>query len=511
MLASASRLRGALWSWTREQAGIARQPATADRNSGRTVVRTTLAVSLTSVGYAAFGTIVWSAYDQFGHQSPRDVTPLVVAGAAPVKLAPARLTVRGSEADRPLVVEAFEPSVDDELPPQLATALLEDSADDPREPASLSTPARARSVARAASAVRPAVAPEDAGPEQAFTRAEARLEARSDPSAGPIRHGPVASPEVLSAVRPSEGIDTPRPVAGMSVESTSPGPSAVPAKPEATTPLPPLPWLKPADFAAPWASADRAFSSQGDGRTNAAAAGSVAGSRTPPQPAFKPLEAARILASGEPLRMATAAAEPASGLRSFWSSLMALFAPAPRRLLISGNGGGREANAGRGLADGPSRAGGDPAGRSLGNGSGSGTDDPSPGGGNTAGNTTNGGGTGGNTGSADNNANQGSDQGRGGRGGDDDDDDDGGRGGGDDDDDDGDRGSGGGDDDDGDGGSGRGGGDDDGGGRGRGGGDDDGGSGGGKGGGGKGGGGKGGGGKGGGGKGGGKGGGGDDD
>jgi len=481
-------------------------------------VRTTLAVSLTSVGYAAFGTIVWSAYDQFGHQSPRDVTPLVVAGAAPVKLAPARLTVRGSEADRPLVVEAFEPSVDDELPPQLATALLEDSADDPREPASLSTPARARSVARAASAVRPAVAPEDAGPEQAFARAEARLEARSHPSAGPLRHGLVASPEVLSAVRPSEGIDTPRPVASMSVESTSPRPSAVPAKPEATTPLPPLPWLKPADFAAAWASADRAFSSQGDGRTNAAAAGSVAGSRTPPQPAFKPLEAARILASGEPLRMTTAAAEPESGLRSFWSSLMALFTAAPRRLLIAGNGGGREADAGRGLADVPGRAGGDRAGRSPGNGSGSGTDGASTGGGNTAGDNTNGGITGRNTGSADNSANRGSDQGRGGRGADDDDDDDDdgdgdggrGRGGGDDDDDGGGRGRGGGDDDDDggrgggdddDGGRGRGGGDDDGGGRGRGGGDDDGGSGGGKGGGGKGGGGKGGG----------KGGGGDDD
>jgi hypothetical protein len=514
MLGSASRLRGALWSWTREQAGIARQAATADRTSGRTIVRTILAVSLTSVVYAAFGTIVWSAYDQFGHQSPRDVTPRVVAGAAPVKLAPARLTVRDSEGDRPLVVEAFEPSVDDELPPQLATALLEDRDDDPREAPSLSTPARARSVARAASAVRPAVAPEDAGPEQAFARAEARLEARSDPSAGPFRHEPVASPEVLSAVRPSEGIDTPRPVASMSVESTSPRPSAVPAKPEATTPLPPLPWLKPADFAAAWASADRAFSSQGDGRTNAAAAGSGAGSRTPPQPAFKPLEAARILASGEPLRMATAAAEPESGLRSFWSNLMALFAPAPRRLLIAGNGGGREADFGRGVAERPGRAGGDPAARSPGNGSGggSGTDGASTSGGNSAGDTTNGGSTGRNTGSADNSANRGSDQGRGGRDGDDDDDDDDdgdggrGRGGGDDDDDggrgggdddDGGRGRGGGDDD---GGRGRGGGDDDGGGRGRGGGDDDGGSGG-----------NGGGGKGGGGKGGGKGGGGDDD
>ena len=486
MLASASRLPGALWSWTREQAGIARQPATADRNSGRTIVRTTLAASLTSVVYATFGTIVWSAYDQFGHQSPRNVTPRVVAGAAPVKLAPARPTVRGSETDRPLVVEAFAPWVDDELSPQLATALLEDGADDAREPASLSTPARARSIARAASAVRPAVAPEDAGPEPAIARAEARLEARSHPGAGPFRHEPAASPEVLSALRPSEGLDTPRPVPG--VESTSPRPSAVPAKPEATTPLPPLPWLKPTDFAAAWASADRAFSSQGDGRTNAAAAGSGAESRPPPQPAFKPLEAGRILASGEPLRMATAAAEPASGLRSFWSSLMALFAPAPRRLLIAGNGGGREANAGRGLADGPSRAGADPAGPSPGNGSGRGTDGASPGGGNTTGDTTNRGSTGGNTGSADNNANQGSDQGRGGRGGDDDDDDDGGRGGG----------------------------DDDGGGRGRGGGDDDGGSGGGKGGGDKGGGDKGGGGKGGGdkgggGKGGSKGGGGDDD
>jgi hypothetical protein len=439
MLGSASRLRGALWPWTGEQAGIARQTATADRNSERTIVRTTLAAALTTVVYAAFGTIVWSAYDQFGRPSLRDVTPLVKTRAAFVKLAPSRLSVRGSEADRPPVVATLEPwAIGGELPPQPTTAQAQDRGAGPPGPAALPAPARARSIARAAPVDGPAAPPEATALEQAFAQAEA---ARSDPSAGQFRQGSVAPSGTSSAAGAGAAPAAPLPAAGIGLASTPSAPPRVAAQPEATAPLPPLPSLKPSDVMIAWTSTDPALSSRGGGRTTAAAAGSGAGARTPPPPAFKPLESERILASGEQLR--TAAAGSPSGLRSFWSGLIALFTAAPRRLVIADNGGSREAGferSGAGaVADEPSRAGGDPAGRS-GPGGGSGADGDKPGGGNPAGKGTNGGsvssGAGEPAGSAASSRDRGGDRGRGGRGGrgDRDDDDHGGRGRGGDDD-----------------------------------------------------------------------------
>jgi hypothetical protein len=417
MLGSASRLRDALWLWTREPAEIVRQAATADSNSKRKFARTTLAVSLTSVVYTAFGAVVWSAYDRFGQWSLRDATPLVVA-AAPAKLAAPRRTLRGSGADRPPIAETLGPAAAGEgLPAQSPATPFGESVDDPAEPASLS--ARAHSVARA-------------GPGRA---------ARPDPSAGPLRDGPVAAAAASSAAGVSAGSVALRLAAGMGRATTAPTPSGVPAKPQAKPPLPPAPSFKPANVLTARVAADRALSSGAAARTTAAAAGPEAGVRMAPRPAFKP-RGERFLASGERARMAAAAARPRSGLRSFWSSFVALFTPSSRPWLVADNGGGREADAGVG----------DTAGTAT---DGAGT----------------GGGTGGNPGSDASGNHRGSDPDRGGR--DDGDRDDGGRGRGGGDDDDGGRGGG----DDASGGRGRGGGggDDDGGGRGRGGDDDDGG------------------------------------
>jgi len=383
MLGSASRLRDALWSWTKEHAGIARQPATPDRNSGRTVVRTTLVAALTSSVYVAFGTVVWSAYGQFGLQSLRDVTPLVKARAAFVKLAPPHLTVRASEADRPPVVATFELSVEEELPSQLSTALLRDGAEDPPAPPSLSLPARARSAARAA---RPLVAPEEARPERTFARAEARLEARSRPGAGSLLGGPRGRADLPSTAGSREELDArPRgigsraqpPSSTTAIAASAPG---EPGEPGLTRPAAPKPSFKPRDVAVAWAAMERTSSSPVGGRDAAARPGSgpgsraaaTPGSRTPPlRPAFKPLDGARVLASGEPSRVAYA--EGRSVLGSFWSRVRALFEPAPRRLIVAGNGSSRDAGTGRsgfgGAADAPGRSGGDRPDQSAGGGS----------------------------------------------------------------------------------------------------------------------------------------------
>lgn len=402
MLGSASRLRDALWSWTEEHAGIARQPATPDRNSRRTVVRTTLVAALTSSVYVAFGTVVWSAYDQFGLQSLRDVTPLVKARAAFVKLAPPHLTVRASEADRPPVVATFEPSGDQELPSHLSTALLRDGAADPPAPSSLSLPARARSAARAA---RPLVAPEKA-PEQTFARAEARLEARSRPVAGSLSGGPLGRADLPSAAGSREELeDRPRgvgsraqpPSSTTAIAASAPAEPGEPAEPGLTRPAAPKPSFKPRDVAVAWAAMERTSSSPVEGRDAAARPGpgpgsratAAPGSRTPPlRPAFKPLDGARLLASGEPSRVAYA--EGRSVLGSFWSRVRALFEPAPRRLIVAGNGSSRDADPGRsgigGAADAPGRSGGDQPDQSAGSGgTGGGSTGGSTGGSSTAG------------------------------------------------------------------------------------------------------------------------------
>lgn len=366
-------------------------------------MRTTLVAALTSSVYVAFGTVVWSAYDQFGLQSLRDVTPLVKARAAFVKLAPPHLTVRASEADRPPVVATFEPSGDQELPSHLSTALLRDGAEDPPAPLSLSLPARARSAARAA---RPAVAPEEARPEQTFARAEARLEARSRPGAGSLFGGPLGRADLPSAAGSREELEArPRgvgsraqlPSSTTAIAASAPAEPGEPAEPGLTRPVAPKPSFKPRDVAVAWAAMERTSSSPVEGRDAAARPGpgpesratAAPGPRTPPlRPAFKPLDGARILASGEPSRVAYA--EGRSVLGSFWSRVRALFEPAPRRLIVAGNGSSRDADPGRsgigGAADAPGRSGDDRPDQSAGSGgTGGGSTGGSTGGSSTAG------------------------------------------------------------------------------------------------------------------------------
>ncbi|MGH6904710.1 MAG: hypothetical protein ACREIR_18440, partial [Geminicoccaceae bacterium] len=57
-----------------------------DHRRGR--VRTTLLLSLMSLPYLVFGSVIWAAYHQFGEQSLLDQAPLVVADQTPLKLNP---------------------------------------------------------------------------------------------------------------------------------------------------------------------------------------------------------------------------------------------------------------------------------------------------------------------------------------------------------------------------------------------------------------------------------------
>ena len=51
-------------------------------------LRRTLAVSAICLGYAVFGTVVWSAHRQYGLQARIERAPLVASAEAPLKLPP---------------------------------------------------------------------------------------------------------------------------------------------------------------------------------------------------------------------------------------------------------------------------------------------------------------------------------------------------------------------------------------------------------------------------------------
>ena len=82
-------------------------------------LRRTLAVSAICLGYAVFGTVVWSAHRHFGMQARSELAPLVASAATPLKLPAPLLESEVAAPGAPLPVWAATGAEPAPIPPCL--------------------------------------------------------------------------------------------------------------------------------------------------------------------------------------------------------------------------------------------------------------------------------------------------------------------------------------------------------------------------------------------------------